>query len=136
MLTATGGSVIPTAIAVGSPFWLAVGIAGTVVGVVVALHGAPLKASSRGGGNDASPDPLDWTAQVDDTGDQPLFILEYRGTNLGAIPQFSDFECHVTPPYGKRSKGPPGRMTGTLIVAEYDPAPFPGVPRLFSAKYK
>ena len=96
---------------------------------------APLKASSRGGGNDASPDPLDWTAQVDDIGDQPLLILKHRGTNLGAISQFSDFECHVTPPYGERSKGP-GRMTGTLVVAEYDPAPFPGVPRLFSAKYK
>ena len=135
MLTATGGSVIPTAIAVGSQFWLTVGIAATVVGVVAALHGAPLKASSRGGGNDTSPDPLDWTAQVDDTEDQPLLILEHRGTNLDAIPQFSDFECPVTPPYSKRSKGP-GRMTGTLIVAQYDPAPFPGVPRLFSAKYK
>ena len=135
MLTATGGSVIPTAIAVGSQFWLTVGIAATVVGVVAALHGAPLKASSRGGGTDASPDSLDWTAQVDDTGDQPLFIVEHRGTNLGAVPQFSDFECYVMPPYGMRSKEP-GRMTGTLIVAQYDPAPFPGVPRLFSAKYK
>ena len=64
VLTATGGSVIPTAIAIGSPFWLAVGIAGTVVGVVVALHGAPLKVSSRGGGNDASPGPRSPSAQV------------------------------------------------------------------------
>ena len=135
MLTATVGSVIPIAIAVGSPFWLAVGIAATVAGVVVALHGAPRKASSRVAA--MTPAPIRWIGEHRSMTPEisRCSFLSIGGRTLLPSRSFSDFECHVTPPYGKRSKEP-GRMTGTLIVAEYDPAPFPGVPRLFSAKYK